>query len=163
MQPVQAVDELNPYYTQIFAFRLVRHVLHWSMKRQLRAAFIQDQYRNNPQKLCWLCGKYVGRTQRTMDHKIPESLCWALELPSLVVDLRNIGLAHERCNTSRGHTIEDLPQAIRDYLKARALEYEVVIKTDRPHFQKRHRPQLQQVQEATNPALNKEALNMLRL
>jgi len=73
---------------------------------------------------CWLCGKKVSKNERSLDHAVPQSVCFELELPMLLFDHRNFRVAHQTCNTKRGSRISDLPLSITYALdKRRKLLY----------------------------------------
>lgn len=70
--------------------------------------------------VCWLCGYLIwGLKNVSADHVIPVHFCWLANLPELIVDPRNIKLAHKKCNTKRGHNITGLPMSVREMLDKR--------------------------------------------
>lgn len=95
-------------------------VLKWLFnlyKRRLKAVLVKQlkreawaNYRNNK---CAICDNPMTRKERTMDHIIPESICWELEMPGLVYDGRNIRYVHALCNQRRSSDISDLPLSVQ--------------------------------------------------
>lgn len=63
-------------------------------------------------KRCWICGRWVQRYNRSIDHLVPIKICMLLNLDGLVFDKRNFRIAHTRCNSYRHHDISKLPPAI---------------------------------------------------
>lgn len=69
-------------------------------------------------RLCCFCNEEIKWDDRSVDHIIPKSVCWELELFALLVDERNLRIAHKRCNSLRANDVSDLPISVRRKLDA---------------------------------------------
>lgn len=83
------------------------------MKRELRYACANSGY------ACAICFLPVKKADWSIDHIIPQQLCWELGLENLIIDPRNLRLAHKDCNNQRGSNIDDLPASVIKILEDR--------------------------------------------
>ena len=66
----------------------------------------------HPDGICAICGGYIPRRERTVDHIIPKSVCIEIGLAGLIYDPRNFQLAHSICNKVRATDMSMLPASI---------------------------------------------------
>lgn len=64
--------------------------------------------------ICELCGKHINRTERSVDHILPKSVCYDLGLIGMVYDPRNMRMTHTFCNQKRDQSLEELPDSIKN-------------------------------------------------
>lgn len=85
------------------------------MYKQARAEFL----RSNHRWICSKCGAKTKKKTKSIDHIIPKSILYELELPSLIYDPNNFRLMCTDCNFARGNDTEELPTNIRLLLEKR--------------------------------------------
>lgn len=86
--------------------------------KALHSEFMIYLWENDWPSICHICGERVSRRERSIDHLIPVSICYKLNMPELVLDKRNFALSHLRCNWKRGNKISDLPIVVQEKIKA---------------------------------------------
>lgn len=103
----------------------------WALYRGLRVHLGEWRYRaKQAAKMRWMrrhrwpdvcenCKRRVPWKERTIDHIIPQSVCFELDLPGLLFDDRNFQMLCSSCNSEKGHDIESLPEAIKKELERR--------------------------------------------
>lgn len=65
---------------------------------------------------CGICFKTVEWGEQTIDHIIPKSIIYEYGLLNLLFDHRNFRITHQLCNTTRGDSMDELPEPIRNKL-----------------------------------------------
>lgn len=116
------------YFPGWLAYKAVSHQVRFVFKLNYR--YEKWKFNHDPANRHWwcaICDKHIARKKRTIDHIIPENICWLLEMPGLIIDPRNFRPAHLKCNSDRGDmtierllTEEKLSPKIRDKLFALA-------------------------------------------
>lgn len=105
------MDNLN---IQLFLFFIgFRQYIHVAVNRDIRGTMLRKCASDKWKPVCWICEQPVkNRKQRSADHLIPVSYCWVLGWYRLVVDPRNIVVAHKKCNLKRSNSLDGLPPAV---------------------------------------------------
>lgn len=66
---------------------------------------------------CCFCGEKIKNRDHSVDHIIPRSVCYAIERPMLIFDIRNFRSSHKQCNRERADETSDLPEAVLEKIK----------------------------------------------
>ncbi len=91
-------------------------------KRYLRTT-ARHRFLHKSSPCCALCQKYLPYSKRTIDHIIPQELCYELEWPLLVYDERNFQVMCHRCNNKKGDNyVEYLPGKVLEVIRKRREE-----------------------------------------
>lgn len=70
-------------------------------------------------KHCQACNVRLTHKQRSIDHIIPKSICFELEMPELLWDKRNLTLLCVKCNSKKSNSTTDLPEKVKLALEKR--------------------------------------------
>ena len=108
---------MNSNRTTILIFRLYRINLSIATKNNIKAEFMRWRYENNWPRVCHICNKYIQKKDISVDHLIPQSICFIIERPQLILDPRNFAVAHIKCNIKRGNSLACLPLELQTKIK----------------------------------------------
>lgn len=109
-------------YTNLLVYYGLKHVLGKWKSYKMSEVYKKWMRDEKPSRICYLCGKHIPYQELSIDHLIPQTVCFQLDMPGLVFDTRNMRLTHKVCNAKKRNEIKYLPRNV--VKKLREMGYE---------------------------------------